>query len=352
MAGDVQAAPGRPEQGPTLPQGRLPYPAVGMSSLRILVSELARPKMAAGVAEALGGRAHVFVEPGADCDLAFVSRDVTGRSTKHTVLPETQRFYDALLSAPSLRWVQLHSAGVDRPVFLELRRRGVQLTSSSGANTSIVVQTVLGGILALARRFPQLMEAQRHKTWAPLLGADLPRDLAGQTALIVGWGPIGQGLAALLQTLGMRIAAVRSTDRNEPPAEATVAFEHIGSLLPRADWLVLACPLTERTRGLIDAAALALLPRGAQLVNVARGEVVDEAALIEALRAGRLAGAFLDVFEHEPLPAASPLWSLPNVIATPHSAGHSDGNEARVGAIFLDNLARWQQGRPLLNSVD
>jgi phosphoglycerate dehydrogenase-like enzyme len=131
-----------------------------------------------------------------------------------------------------------------------------------------------------------------------------------------------------------------------------VPFENIVAVLPHADWLILACPLTARTQQLIDAAALALLPPGAQLVNVARGEVVDEAALVEALRSGGLAGAFLDVFEHEPLPAASPLWHLPNVIVTPHSAGHSDGNEARVGAIFLDNLTRWREGRPLLNSVD
>ena len=316
------------------------------------MSAPARTALAAGVAEALQGAAHRFVGPGEDCDIAFVSRDVTGLSTKYSVMPETQHFYDGLLNATSLRWVQIHSAGVDRPVYLELRRRGLRLTSSSGANTSVVVQSALAGLLALARHFPQLMAAQRRKAWEPLLGARMPRDLAGQTALIVGWGLIGQGLAGLLRALGLRIVAVRSSALNAAPAEATVAFEQIGDLLPRADWLVLACPLTERTRGLIDAAALARLPPGARLINVARGEVVDEAALIEALRSGRLVGAFLDVFAQEPLPADSPLWELPGVLLTPHSAGHSDGNEARVGAIFLDNLARWQQGRPLLNEVD
>jgi phosphoglycerate dehydrogenase-like enzyme len=122
-------------------------------------------------------------------------------------------------------------------------------------------------------------------------------------------------------------------------------------VLPRTDWLLLACPLSDRTRGLIDAAALARMPAGARLVNVSRGEVVDEPALIDALRSGALAGAYLDVFAHEPLPADSPLWSLPNVIVTPHSAGHSDGNEARVAAIFLDNLRRWVRNQPLVNRV-
>ena len=126
-----------------------------------------------------------------------------------------------------------------------------------------------------------------------------------------------------------------------------MAFEQIARVLPRADWLVLACPLTARTRELIDARALSLLPAGAHLVNVARGEVVDEAALVDALSSHRLAGAFLDVFAHEPLPADSPLWRMENVIVTPHSAGHSDGNGARVLAIFLDNLARWQRGDAL-----
>ena len=123
------------------------------------------------------------------------------------------------------------------------------------------------------------------------------------------------------------------------------------STSPRADWLVLACPLTERTRGLVDGAALALLPRGAHVVNVARGEVLVERDLISALQSAALAGAYLDVFEHEPLQRESPLWLMDNVIATPHSAGHSDGNAPRVDAMFLANLSRWVRGEPLANRV-
>lgn len=316
------------------------------SPLRILMTPEAVRQAGTGLAEALGRRSHVVVDVGDDADVAFVSRDVTGLSTKHQVLPETQRFHDALRNAPSLRWVHAHSSGADRPVYGELRARGVEVTTSSGANAGVVVQTALAGVLMLARCFPRLLAAQREKTWAPLVGSGLPRDLAGQTAVIVGWGPIGQGLGALLSALGLQVIAVRSSAGAD-----SVRFEDIHTVLPRADWLLLACPLTDRTRGLVDAAALALLPPGARLVNVSRGEVVDEPALIAALRSGALSGAYLDVFAHEPLPTDSPLWGMPNVIVTPHTAGHSDGNEARVAALFLDNLKRWSEGQPLLNRV-
>jgi phosphoglycerate dehydrogenase-like enzyme len=322
------------------------------SPLRILMTPAAARQAGAGLAEALGGHAHVVVNTGDDADIAFVSRDVTGLSTKHQVLPGTQRFHDALRNAPSLRWVHAHSAGADRPVYGELRARGVEVTTSSGANASVVVQTALAGVLMLARCFPQLLAAQREKTWAPLVGSVPPRDLAGQTAVIVGWGPIGQGLGALLSALGLHVVAVRSSSgAPAAPVTESVRFEDIHTVLPRADWLLLACPLTDRTRGLVNTAALALLPPGARLVNVSRGEVVDEPALIDALRNGALSGAYLDVFAHEPLPAESPLWDMPNVIVTPHTAGHSDGNEARVAALFLDNLRRWHTGQPLLNRV-
>jgi phosphoglycerate dehydrogenase-like enzyme len=319
--------------------------------LRILMSEGGRRQTAAGLAAALGGRPHRLVGPGEDADLAFVSRDITGGSTKHEVWPETKRYYDTLLAAPRLRWVQLHSAGADRPVYQELHRRGVAVTTASGANAGVVVQTALAGLLSLARGFPAFARAQREHRWAPLILSGLPRDLAAQTALIVGWGPIGRQLGRILRELSLRIAVVRGGDEPAEGAEATVPYERIGELLPRADWLLLACPLTERTRGLVDAAALARLPPGAHLVNVARGEVVVERALVEALARGTLAGAHLDTFEHEPLPADSPLWDLPNVIVSPHSAGQSDGNEARVAGIFLDNLARWCRGEPLRHLV-
>lgn len=322
-------------------------------ALRILLSPPARERLAPAIAAALDGAPHALVTvddaEAAAADLAFVSRDVTGLSTKHQVLPATARFYDALAAAPGLRWIHTHAAGADRPVLLAARARGVLVTTSSGANAAVVAQSALAGMLALARHLPQLLAAQRERRWAPLIGAGLPRDLAGQTAMVVGWGPIGRQIGRLLRALGLRVVAVRHGTQPAGDGIPTVGYDALGAVLPRADWLVLACPLTERTRGLIGAAELARLPPGARVVNVARGEVVDEPALVAALQQGRLAGAFLDVFAHEPLPAASPLWDLPNVIATPHSAGFSDGNEARVDAIFLDNLRRWRRGEPLRN---
>jgi phosphoglycerate dehydrogenase-like enzyme len=323
--------------------------------LRILVSAQVAQRMGEQIAQALGGRPHALVvaeDAGAQADVqaAFVSRDVTGLSTKHDLKPATARFHDQLRQAPGLRWVHIHSAGADRPLYGELRSRGVQVTTSSGANAGVVAQTALAGVLALARRFPLLAAAQREHRWAPLFGSGLPRELEGQTAVIVGWGPIGQRLGMLLGALGLKVIAVR---RSAAPVAGieSVGFDAFAQALPLADWLLLACPLTPLTRGLVDARALALLPPGAHLVNVARGEVVDEPAMVDALRSGRLAGAFLDVFAQEPLPADSPLWDMPNVIATPHSAGFSDGNEPRVARMFLDNLAAWLEGRPLHNLV-
>lgn len=327
--------------------------------LRILLSASALQAQRALIDAAMSGQPwQPVVVPAADdpavvdFDVAFVSRDVTGLSTKHEILPATQRFYTAMLDAPSLRWTHTHSAGADRAIFLQLRQRGVTVTTSSGANAGVVAQTALAGLLALARHFPQLVDAQRARRWAPLIGTGLPRDLQGQRATIVGWGPIGQQIGAVLQVLGMAVTAVRQSDAPAGAGIASTTFAQFRAQLPQTDWLILACPLTDRTRGLVDAAALRALPAGARLVNVARGEVVDEAALIEALRDGHLGGAYLDVFAHEPLPADSPIWTLPNVIATPHSAGFSDGNAARVVDIFLDNLRRLRAGQALRNGVD
>ena len=127
--------------------------------------------------------------------------------------------------------------------------------------------------------------------------------------------------------------------------------DKLNELLPKSDWLVIACPLTDETRGMVNAALLAKLPRGAYVINISRGEVVDEAALVAALQSGHIAGAYLDVFMQEPLPAASPLWDMPNVVVTPHNAGASAGNDPRINTLFLDNLKRWKARQPLINEV-
>jgi phosphoglycerate dehydrogenase-like enzyme len=319
--------------------------------LTILLSERAAQSLRTEIDRVLEGRPYRLVTPrtaaaGTPVDIAFISRDVTGASTKTRLEPSLAEFYVPLRASGQLAWVHTHSAGADRPIFPELLQRGVKVTTSSGATAPIVAQSALGALLALARRFPQLAAAQREHAWRPLL-TGAPRPLAGQTAVIVGFGPIGQRLCKLLEMLDLHVLAVR---REAGPAN-TIGFSQLDEHLPHCDWLILACPLTDTTRHLIDARRLALLPDGAHLLNVARGEVVVEADLIAALRDKRLAGAYLDVFDREPLDPASPLWDLPNVMVSPHSAAHSSGNYAAVERIWIDNLARWHRGDALANEV-
>ncbi len=264
----------------------------------------------------------------------------------------TRRFLGSALHAPNLRWMHLPNAGMDHPVFGRLREQGVRLTTSSGAAAEPIAQTAIGGLLALARGLPRWWAAQRRHEWAPHHGAPRPRDLRGQTLVVVGVGAIGNHVARLARALGLHVIGVRRgprtpddhVDEMHPPSA-------LPDLLPRADWLVVACPLTEATRGVIDAAALGRLPAGAHVINVARGQIINEPALIAELRSGRLAGAYLDVFAAEPLPADSPLWDLPNVILSPHDSAASAGNAARVTEIFLRNLEHWGRGEPLENEV-
>ena len=302
------------------------------------------------VTRALDGLPWTHVLPrdgvdGVDCDVAFVSRDVTGLSTKHEIFPVTREFYDAMLAASSLRWVHVHSAGTDRDVYVALAARGVTLTNSSGANATIVAHSAIAGMMAIARHLPKMIAAQREHRWTSLMASALPRDLEGQRAVVVGWGPIGQKTAKLLRALGLDVGVARWSAGSAGEGMATVPYARLDELLSDADWLFLCCPLSDDTRQLVDAKLLSRLPSTAHLVNVARGDIVDQSALIDALASGRLAGAYLDVFEHEPLPPNSLLWDMPDVIVTPHSAGVSDGNEARVARMFVDRLREWLRSR-------
>lgn len=284
--------------------------------------------------------------PDAECarvEAAFFSGDV---------FPDYSRqFFAAARKAPRLKWLHVFNAGVDHPIYAEMLKRGVRLTTSSGATAGPIAQTAIMGLLALARGFPRWLLAQRSRQWNPER-KHVPRDLRGQTAVILGLGNIGAEIARLARVLGLRVIGVRRSQRRAgDPVDELHPPAALPGLLPRCDWLVVACPLTPETRGLVDARMIAALPRGARIINVARGEIVAEQALIAALRSGHLAGAYLDVFETEPLPAESPLWDLPNVLVTPHDSAAAAGNDERVLAIFLDNLGRWQRGEPLVNEV-
>jgi D-2-hydroxyacid dehydrogenase (NADP+) len=287
-----------------------------------------------------------------DADIAFMTREVTGASSKNNPSPELKGFETVLRNAPGLKWLQIHPAGAERPIYRELRDRGVKVTTASGATAITVAHSTLGAVIALNRRFPLLADAQRRHAWEPRLGERSPRDLKRQRAVIVGLGPIGCTLAALLKMLGMATIGLNRSGTPVEPCDRTVPYADLLQILPEADWLILCCPASPLTRGIANAAAFAAMPRGSHFVNVARGEVAVEADVIAALASGHLAGAYLDVFEREPLDPASPLWDMPNVIVSPHTASHSQGQNEAILEIFLDNLARWRAGRPLRNDVD
>jgi phosphoglycerate dehydrogenase-like enzyme len=281
-----------------------------------------------------------------------MTREVTGASSRGNPTPELRNFANVLRNSPGLRWLQIHPAGAELPIYRELRGRGVKVTTASGATAVTVAHSALGALIAINRRFPLLADAQRRHAWEPRLGERAPRDLKGQAAVIVGLGPIGQNLAPLLKMLGLRVIGVRRSPEPVPPCDRTIGYADLGSVLPEADVLILCCPASPLTRGIADARAFAAMPKGSLFINVARGEVAVEADVIAALASGHLAGAYLDVFEREPLDPASPLWDIPNVIVTPHTASHSLGQNEAIFDIFLDNLARWREGRELRNDVD
>jgi phosphoglycerate dehydrogenase-like enzyme len=310
----------------------------------ILVSDAIEARFGEALRRAAPGRP-LAVLRGAEVDggpaqveVAFFSGDL---------FPERARdLARALHQAPALRWFHSFAAGADHPWFQSFLARGVRVTTSSGASAVPIAHTVLLYVLALARDLPGWLGEQAARRWSPRA----IEDVSGQLLGVAGLGPIGLEVARLAGAFGMRAIGFRRTPRGDEPCE-THPLAELDAFLPRLDWLVLALPLADETRKLLDARRLALLPPRARVINVGRGALVDEAALAEALARGRLAGAALDVFEVEPLPAESPLWQLPNVILTPHSAGTNPGNYLRAAEIFVDNLARYSRGDPLRNEV-
>ncbi|HSE02025.1 MAG TPA: D-2-hydroxyacid dehydrogenase [Burkholderiales bacterium] len=291
-------------------------------------------------------KARLAREDCASIEVAYLTRDIT--FSEHY-----RAFGETLVAAPNLKWVHFVNTGVDQHAFLpNLVDRRVRLTTSAGSNGEPVAQTAICGLLMLARGFPSWWTAQGRREWAPMRGDVVPRDLAGRTVIIAGLGTVGAAVARFCQALGMHVIGVRRSPRRaDDPVDEMHAPAALPGLLVRCDWVVLACPLTPETRHMINAGTLGQLPRGARLINVARGGLVDERALATALKSGQLGGAYLDVFEQEPLSADSPLWVLPNVIISPHNASASAGNDDRATRIFLANLLNWAQGRPLQNEI-
>lgn len=259
-------------------------------------------------------------------------------------------------SAARLRWIQLTAAGVGSQLFPELVESPVVVTNARGIHAVSMAEHALGVMLAFARKLHLARDAQARREWAQEeQWSGLPPfgQLAGGTLGLLGFGAVGRALAERARALGMRVLAVRRHPAQDPaPADAQWGPERLPELLDHADWLVLAAPLTPATRGVIGGAELARLPPHAILVNLGRGPLVDERALVEALTAGRIAGAALDVFEQEPLPRDSPLWGMPQVIVTPHVSGFGPRFWERTCELFARNLRHWLAGEPLENVVD
>lgn len=238
--------------------------------------------------------------------------------------------------AKGVRWVHSLSAGVETMLFPELRASDVVLTNGRGIFAPALAEWAVAAILYFAKSFPRLLRGQRERTWDSFT----VERVEGQTVGIVGYGSIGRAVVERCTALGMR----------------PVAFSrHHGSLdevLREADYIVVSTPLTDDTRGMIGPAEFKAMRRNAVLINIGRGPVVDETALIAALKTHRIKGAALDVFEHEPLPPDHPLWTLDNVLISPHGADYTSDSHVRAMRCFLDNLARFERGEELLNVAD
>ncbi len=254
-----------------------------------------------------------------------------------------------------LRWVQAPAAGVDFLLYPEMIASPIVITSARGLRARPIAEHVLGATIALARRFPLVWRYQAAREWGQdALEQSGIRTLRGRRAGIVGLGAIGREIARLMAAFGLRVSGIRRQTGAPPPdgVEDVLPPDRLLALLAVSDVVVLSAPLTSGTAGLIGAREIAAMRPGALLVNIARGGLVDDEALIEALRAGRLGGAALDVFAQEPLEADSPYWDLPNVIVTPHTSGTLEDYWTPLVDLFAENLRRFEDGRPLLNVVD
>ncbi len=258
--------------------------------------------------------------------------------------------------ARKLRWIHVLSAAVNGIAFPALADRGITLTNARGLHAEPMAEHVMGVILGFHRKLHLARDAQAKHDWAQMrLWREPPEigGLWGATLGIVGFGAIGAAVARVAKPFGMRVLALRRRPSADPaPADAQWGPERLGDLLAQSDVVVLAPPLTPRTEGMVGRAQLGRMKRNALLVNVGRGALVDEAALIDALRHGRLAGAALDVTLDEPLPATSPLWDMPNIILTPHISGLRPRYWEEALVTYRSNLRAFLEGRPLQNVVD
>ena len=345
-----------------------------MAPVRVVIASPLEAELAARI-QAAEPRAEVLFEPDllpparypADHlgDPAF-RRDADGEARWRALLDRAEVLFGvpgdsaeglaaAVSGLPGLRWVHATSAGAGELV----RKAGlpaealerVAVTTSSGVHAVPLAEFAVLGLLAVAKDLPRLMADQRAKAWPEVRQPF--RELASEALFLVGLGEIGREVARLGKALGMRTVGFRRSQGPPPEwVDEVHGPERLTELAGRADAVVVSLPMTEQTAGLIDRATIERLPASCIFVNVGRGGGVDEPALVDALRAGRSAGAVLDVFATAPLPADSPLWTLPNVLVTPHSVALSARENERIAELFVDNLGRYLDGRPLRNRVE
>lgn len=259
----------------------------------------------------------------------------------------------AIRAGKRIRWVQATSAGAGEQVraaeLSEEELNRVTVTTASGVHAGPLAEFCIFGLLAFTKDLPRLVRDKDEKRW----GHYPVRELKDQTLLVVGLGKIGLEVARLARCFGMRtVGFKRRPEGSLPHVEEVKPSRSLKESVPRADAVVVTLPLTEETRGMIDRETIGLMKPGCVFVNVGRGGVVDQGALVEALREGRISGAALDVFEDEPLPQDSPLWELPNVLISPHTAALSELENRRIVELFRDNLRRYLDDEPLVNRVD
>ena len=345
-----------------------------MTRTQVLIASPLEAELAARI-QAADPRAEVLFEPdllpparypGDHRGDPSFARDAEGEARWRALLdraevlfgvPEdsTEGLAEVVNGLPRLRWVHATSAGAGEQVrkaglSLEALKR-VVITTSSGVHAVPLAEFAILGLLAMAKELPRLIEDQRARAWPEVRRP--VRELSGQTLFLLGLGEIGREVARLGKALGMRTVGFRRTEGPPPEwVDEVHGPERLAELAGQADAMVVSLPMTEQTAGLVDRAIIERLPASCVFVNIGRGGVVDEPALIDALRDRRIAGAVLDVFATEPLPADSPLWTLPNVVVTPHAAALSARENERIAELFADNLRRYLDGRPLRNVVE
>ncbi|MCI0777796.1 MAG: D-2-hydroxyacid dehydrogenase [Chloroflexi bacterium] len=271
---------------------------------------------------------------------AYFSEDFWTEGRYRATLPQ-------LFTLPNLRWFHTFSAGVDNPAFRTFIDRGVILTNAAGTTAEPIAQYVIAMMLRVVKRMDDWAQAQREKRWEQLQTGEL----TGKTVGIIGVGHIGGEVARLAQAFRMRVIGCRRRARKPRNVDELVSLDRLGELLGQSDFVVLALPLSAQSENLISKAELQAMKSDAWLINISRGNIVDEEALVRALERGEIGGACLDVARNEPLPEESELWTLPNVIITPHNSGWSPLNLERGTELFLENLRRFAAGRPLKNRV-